>query len=135
MPRVKKNEQFHLEAQAEIERLMSVLRTERDRDLTRLDLEASRAARLVVLTDGARYNRTIVETHFPQAIHIIDLYHAREHLYELARGLDIETVELSQLRGLLDMGLWELVQTLRTRIASRCYQFSHRFENFWEDIA
>lgn len=41
------------------------------------------ARRLVVLTDGASYNQSIAQTHFPAAIHIIDLYHAREHLHEL----------------------------------------------------
>lgn len=79
---------------------------------------ASRAARLVVLTDGARYNRTIVETHFPAAIHIIDLYHAREHLCELARGLAADPAELGHWRGLLDMGSTkELLHALRARIA------------------
>lgn len=39
--------------------------------------------RLVVLTDGASYNQSIAQTHFANAIHIIDLYHAREHLHDL----------------------------------------------------
>ena len=39
-----------------------------------------RAARVVVLSDGAAYNKTIAEEHFPQATHIVDLYHARERL-------------------------------------------------------
>jgi len=38
------------------------------------------AERTVVLTDGASYNKTIAQTHFPSATHIIDLFHAREHL-------------------------------------------------------
>lgn len=42
------------------------------------------ARTVVVLTDGAAYNKTISQTHFPEAIHIIDLYHAREHLHALA---------------------------------------------------
>jgi hypothetical protein len=41
------------------------------------------ALTVVVLTDGAAYNKTIAQTHFPQAVHIIDLYHAREHLHAL----------------------------------------------------
>jgi hypothetical protein len=45
-------------------------------------------ARLViVLTDGARYNRTIARTHFPNAIHIVDLFHAYEHLNHVAQLL------------------------------------------------
>lgn len=42
------------------------------------------AKEVVALTDGARYNRTIVQTHFPQAVHIVDLFHAYEHLNAIA---------------------------------------------------
>ena len=45
------------------------------------------AKTLVVLTDGARYNHTIVQTHFPDAVHIVDLFHAYEHLTALAQIL------------------------------------------------
>lgn len=45
-----------------------------------------RAGRVVVLSDGAAYNKTIAEEHFPQATHIIDLYHARERLGEFVKG-------------------------------------------------
>jgi hypothetical protein len=58
----------------------------------RLYLEAwnrgwSRAAKKVVIGDGAEWIRNLVETHFPGAIHIVDLYHARQHLWEVARAL------------------------------------------------
>jgi hypothetical protein len=45
------------------------------------------AKTVVVLTDGARYNHTIIQTHFPQAVHIVDLFHAYEHLTALAQIL------------------------------------------------
>ena len=45
------------------------------------------AQRVVVLTDGAEWIKNNVKTHFPRAIHIIDLYHAREHLIELCKLL------------------------------------------------
>ena len=45
------------------------------------------ARRVVILTDGAEWIKTIIGTHFPGAIHIIDLYHAREHLVDLAKQL------------------------------------------------
>jgi hypothetical protein len=45
------------------------------------------AKEVIVLTDGARYNHTITRTHFPQAIHIVDLFHAFEHLSLMARLL------------------------------------------------
>jgi hypothetical protein len=45
------------------------------------------AKTVVALTDGARYNRTIVQTHFPGAVHIVDLFHAYEHLTAIAQIL------------------------------------------------
>jgi len=58
----------------------------------RLYLEAwnrgwSRAAKKVVIGDGAEWIRHLIETHFPGAIQIVDLYHARQHLWEVARTL------------------------------------------------
>ena len=58
----------------------------------RLYLEAwnrgwSRAVKKVVIGDGAEWIRNLVETHFPGAIQIVDLYHARQHLWEVARAL------------------------------------------------
>jgi hypothetical protein len=46
------------------------------------------AKRVVCLTDGAQWIRNIIQTHFGIAIlHIIDLYHAREHLSDLCKLL------------------------------------------------
>lgn len=45
------------------------------------------AERVVVLTDGAEWIKNQVSIHFPQATHIIDLYHAREHLAALLKLL------------------------------------------------
>jgi hypothetical protein len=45
------------------------------------------AEQVIALTDGARYNRTIVQTHFPQAVHIVDLFHSYEHLNAIAHIL------------------------------------------------
>lgn len=47
----------------------------------------NRAAKVVVIGDGARYNWDIAAMHFPSATHIVDLYHAREHLYALCEKL------------------------------------------------
>jgi Uncharacterised protein family (UPF0236) len=43
------------------------------------------AQRVVVLGDGAPWIWKIAEEHFPAAIQIVDLYHARQHLAELAK--------------------------------------------------
>ena len=45
------------------------------------------AQRVVVITDGAKWIQNLVQTHFPGATHLIDLYHAREHLVELCKLL------------------------------------------------
>ncbi len=47
----------------------------------------SRAEKKVVMGDGAEWIWNIADQHFPGAIQIIDLYHARQHLWDLARKL------------------------------------------------
>jgi hypothetical protein len=47
----------------------------------------SGAAKKVVLGDGAEWIWNLAGLHFPGAIEIVDLYHARQHLWELARKL------------------------------------------------
>jgi hypothetical protein len=58
----------------------------------RLYLEAwnrgwSRAEKKVVMGDGAEWIWNLADQHFPGALQIVDLYHARQHLWELARKL------------------------------------------------
>lgn len=47
----------------------------------------SRAEKKVVLGDGAEWIWNLAQEHFPGAIQIVDLFHARQHLWELARLL------------------------------------------------
>ena len=47
----------------------------------------SRAAKKVVIGDGAEWIWNIADLQFPGAIQIVDLYHARQHLWDLARKL------------------------------------------------
>jgi hypothetical protein len=47
----------------------------------------SRADKKVIIGDGAEWIWNTAEQHFPGAIQIVDLYHARQHLWELARAL------------------------------------------------
>jgi hypothetical protein len=46
-----------------------------------------RAQQKVVLADGADWIWNLADLHFPGAIQIVDLFHARQHLWELARAL------------------------------------------------
>jgi hypothetical protein len=47
----------------------------------------SRASKKVVLGDGAVWIWNLADQHFPGAIQIVDLYHARQHLWELSAQL------------------------------------------------
>jgi Uncharacterised protein family (UPF0236) len=47
----------------------------------------SRAEKKVVMGDGAEWIWNIADQHFPGAIQIVDLFHARQHLWELTRKL------------------------------------------------
>src|ERR1700688_344809 len=47
----------------------------------------ARAAKKVVMGDGAEWIWNTAEQYFPGAVQIVDLYHARQHLWELARRL------------------------------------------------
>lgn len=47
----------------------------------------SRAEKKVVIGDGAEWIWNLAQQHFPGAVQIVDLYHARQHLWGLARLL------------------------------------------------
>jgi len=70
----------------------------------------SRAAKKVVLGDGAEWIRNLAAQHFPGAIQIVDLYHARQHLWTVARLLYPNDVDQQKLwmkvhqKRLLDKG-------------------------------
>lgn len=47
----------------------------------------SRAQNKVIIGDGAEWIWNLAAQHFPGALQIVDLYHARQHLWNLARQL------------------------------------------------
>jgi hypothetical protein len=47
----------------------------------------SRAEKKVIIGDGAEWIWNLADQHFPGAVQIVDLYHARQHLWDLARSL------------------------------------------------
>jgi len=80
----------------------------------------SGAVKKVVLGDGADWIWNLADLHFPCAIQIVDLYHAREHLWELARRLHPNDAVKQKAwmkkyqRRMLDKGkIKKLVLTLR----------------------
>jgi hypothetical protein len=65
----------------------------------------AQAKEVIVLTDGDRYNRKIVQIHFPDAMHIVDLFHAYEQLTALAQiRLGQESKAPKAWRELLEAG-------------------------------
>jgi hypothetical protein len=72
------------------------------------------ARRVVILGDGAEWVKNLAEMHFPQALSIIDLYHARQHVSGLCRtlyGVDEKKMERCRQRwwALLDAGRVETI--------------------------
>jgi hypothetical protein len=49
---------------------------------------ASHIRQMVILGDGAAWIWNLATTHFPEATQIVDLYHAREHMHDLAKLLE-----------------------------------------------
>jgi hypothetical protein len=81
----------------------------------------SRAEKKVVIGDGAEWIWNIVKDHFPGAIQILDLFHARQHVWDLARLLyptDIKRrnawIGLHQKRWLDKGKIAKLVASLRS---------------------
>lgn len=65
------------------------------------------ARRTAVITDGARYNKSIFTEHFPHAIRILDLYHAREYLADFTQKtcrLSLDSSFHQECYALLDEG-------------------------------
>lgn len=92
----------------------------------RLYLEAwnrgwSRAEKKVVMGDGAEWIWNLADQHFPGSVQIVDLYHARQHLWDLARKLhpnDLTNQKVwikAHQKRLLDKGkIGKLVLALRS---------------------
>jgi len=79
----------------------------------------SRADKKVVLGDGAAWIWNIADREFPGAIQIVDLYHAREHLWDLAAQLFTDNKERTRwgarMQATLDAGkIAQIVRTLRS---------------------
>lgn len=81
----------------------------------------NRAKKKVVIGDGAEWIWNLSDLHFPGAIEIVDLYHARQHLWDVVRWLYPNQVALQKAwmkfhqKRLLDKGKIEnLVDALRS---------------------
>jgi hypothetical protein len=85
----------------------------------------NRAEKKVVIGDGAEWIWNNADVHFPGAIQIVDLYHARQHLWDVARKLypNEDTHQKAWMKvhqkRLLDKGKIEkLVLALRSTVST-----------------
>ena len=93
----------------------------------------SQAGTKVVLADGMPYSWNIAQEQFPGAVQIVDLYHAREHLWELGAKL-YPSDEAAKLRWIMAHQYWldhgeieKLVASLRS-ICPQDPKLAHRVE-------
>lgn len=85
----------------------------------------SRAVKKIVIGDGAEWIWNLADQHFPGAIQIVDLYHARQHLWDIARKLypndapaQKKWLGLHQKRWLDKGKIEKLVFSLRATVAA-----------------
>jgi len=57
-----------------------------------------RAERLAVLADGAKWAWNLAKLHFPRAVQIVDIYHAKEHVADLCKLLFKDEKERTRFR-------------------------------------
>lgn len=108
----------------------------------RVEREAHRrccgdAQRLVVIGDGAPWIWNLAEDLFPQAIQIVDRFHVKEHLSQVAKSLYEETSDeakrwAERRHQELDEGRWKnllaavLRHALHSKAARDCLQYLQR---------
>ncbi len=72
-------------AQKDTDEVPSEFATRVEREATRRGFE--RAARRAVLGDGAKWIWNLASEHFPDAIQIVDRFHAKKHLSDVAKSI------------------------------------------------
>lgn len=105
----------------------------------------SRAEKKVVIGDGAEWIWNLAQEHFPGAVQIVDLFHARQHLWDLARLLYLHDTKrrnawigLHQKRWLDKGKITKLVaslQSIQTPDADLARKIHHEAEYFATNAA
>jgi len=101
-------------AQRDIDKAPSEFASRVEREATRRGFEL--AARRVILGDGAKWIWNIASEHFPGAIQIVDRFHAKQHLSDVAKsiygaGSDLADQWVHERYNELDAGDLEAVLT------------------------
>lgn len=95
----------------------------------------------VVIGDGAVWIWNLADQHFPGAVQIVDLYHARQHLGDLAKLLHpndpvVAKLWVEPMKDLLDEGkIADLVARLREIAAEHAEARSHLHKVFMTEAA
>lgn len=94
----------------------------------------NRANKKVVLGDGAVWIWNLADQHFPNSIQIVDLYHARQHLWELSAKLFATEPQArkrwaTQLQHKLDRGKVEAVLKVLRKFAPPNAELAHLLDN------
>ena len=113
----------------------------------RLYMEASRrgivsAVRVVVIGDGARWIWALANENFPDAVQIVDLFHAKEHLYEFIKytftDSDTSEAKKKEWSDLLEGGKIEELTAEMSRHAGSSEEEKENLErevNYFKDNA
>jgi hypothetical protein len=94
----------------------------------------STATKKVVIADGALWIWNLADQHFPGAIQIVDLYHARQHICDLAVSLFSNDVRsrkrwIARCLSLLDKGQTEALVKLLRQIQSEDVELARTVNN------
>ena len=74
------------------------------------DYHYQNCSQIVVISDGASWIQKIVDELFPGAIHILDLYHVKEHIYEFGKWIIKDEAEA----GRWIMQIIEMIEESKT---------------------
>jgi len=109
-------------AQRDVDKQPSAFAARVEREAKRRGFD--RAGRQVVLGDGAPWIWNMADEYFPDAVQVVDLFHAKQHLSDVGKAIYGPTSELARQWGRqrhdeLDEGrLDALLQALRTHTAT-----------------
>lgn len=101
---------------------------------TACQADADHAERLVFLGDGAPWIWNLVQTYFPNAIQIVDWYHAEEHLETVARAAFSAPEPQQAWLEVMRQALWEgqveeVIQACQT-LANHCAEAARNVHYF-----
>ncbi|MCY4029655.1 MAG: hypothetical protein OXH75_25490 [Acidobacteria bacterium] len=80
----------------------------------------------MVLGDGAAWIWNLADELFPEAIQIVDLFHAKEHLWDVAKAIYGTGTRLKR------ASMHWTKDSANAILALRCAVLSNRYDGFWQ---